>query len=472
MENTASRETVVTCKTHEGVEVRATILRLTRYLASFEIYDPTSMLQASEVLDEFKILLNGRLVYDGRAVVSNLVNAGTVLICEATLQESWIDIQTASLENKAYLRAEFGEFMRQWEKNYKVLPDFKVVVADMQSMLADMRLWLGQVELGVMSHPPERRAQLEHDVIQELSGPILPSLGMLFEKFEESCRAIEPDLKPAHRAYVQRQLHPLVLASPFMNRTFQKPLGYAGDYEMVAMMMRDPQEGASLFAKSLNTFFLNTPPVVAHVNRIEYLKTILVQETARVVRAGRVAKIFNLGCGPAKEIQDFIAMSDLSGKAHFTLLDFNPETLQSTGANLTGLINKYHRATQLQMVKKSVAQVLKEAGKATSTVLSSGYDLVYCAGLFDYMPEFVCQQLMAMFYRMLAPGGLLVATNVHTSNPSRGWMELCVDWHLIYRDNRQMVKLVPEAAPADSHTVLSEPTGVNTFVEIRKPDHV
>ena len=39
-------------------------------------------------------------------------------------------------------------------------------------------------------------------------------------------------------------------------RAYTKPLGYAGDYEVVNMMLRDPFEGDSLFAKVINSVFL------------------------------------------------------------------------------------------------------------------------------------------------------------------------------------------------------------------------
>lgn len=97
-----------------------------------------------------------------------------------------------------------------------------------------------------------------------------------------------------HRSYIKRQLHPLVLCSPFIYRTFQKPLGYAGDYEMVSMMLQDPYEGSSMFAKILNRLFLDTAPVVAHRNRIVYLSKRLHEETLRM-KEGKVARIFNLG---------------------------------------------------------------------------------------------------------------------------------------------------------------------------------
>jgi extracellular factor (EF) 3-hydroxypalmitic acid methyl ester biosynthesis protein len=100
------------------------------------------------------------------------------------------------------------------------------------------------------------------------------------------------------------------------------------------------------------------------------------------------------------------------------------------------------------------------------------YDFVYCAGLFDYLSDRICRRLLEVFYDLLAPGGLLVATNVDSSNPSRVWMEYVVDWHLVYRDQEQFLKLAPDRAPPGSAQVKADDTGVNIFLEVRKPDHV
>src|SRR5436309_7141006 len=127
---------------------------------------------------------------------------------------------------------------------------------------------------------------------------------------------------------MQRQLHPLVLCAPFVYRTYSKPLGYAGDYEMVNMITRNPCEGGSLFAKLVNAWFLAQPPAQAHRHRLDYLVQKLTEETARVSAEGRLARIFNLGCGPAVEVQRFLESKDFSDRASFTLLDFNEETLQ------------------------------------------------------------------------------------------------------------------------------------------------
>jgi extracellular factor (EF) 3-hydroxypalmitic acid methyl ester biosynthesis protein len=250
-----------------------------------------------------------------------------------------------------------------------------------------------------------------------------------------------------------------------MRRTYEKPLGYAGDYEMVNMMSRDPFQGDSLFAKILNAFFVNTPPVIAHRNRIDSLVEALQTEVRRLMLKGKVTKIFNLGCGPALEIQKFSTDRQLSGNAEFTLLDFNDETVEYTQRVLTEIIRKHDSDCVIQVMKKSVAQLLKD----NSRFKRGTYDFVYCAGLFDYLQDGVCERLIELFYELVAPGGLVLVSNVHINNPSRGWMEYMVDWHLIYRDTEGMNFIVPDKIPKDQTRIFVEPTGVNIFAEIRKP---
>jgi extracellular factor (EF) 3-hydroxypalmitic acid methyl ester biosynthesis protein len=252
-----------------------------------------------------------------------------------------------------------------------------------------------------------------------------------------------------------------------MHRTFQKPLGYAGDYEMVNMMTRNPFQGDSIFAKMLNAFFLNTPPVIAHRNRIDYLTQLLDFETQRVARQGRTAKVLNLGCGPAMEVQRFLKDSPLNQHVEFTLLDFNDETVAYTERVLNQIKNKYDSNSILRVIKKSAAQLLKENAKFGR----DSYDFVYCAGLFDYVPDAACVKLLELFYELAAPGGLILVSNVDACNPSRGWMECMVDWYLVYRDAQQMRALIPQWISQDATQILAEATSVNIFAKIRKPEN-
>src|SRR5580765_378321 len=85
-------ESLVSCQNSQGVGLRATLLRLSRFQATFEVYSPPGTLQTSEVLSDFRILIQGQAVYSGRAVVSNLIHAGTVVVCEVTLDEACLDL--------------------------------------------------------------------------------------------------------------------------------------------------------------------------------------------------------------------------------------------------------------------------------------------------------------------------------------------------------------------------------------------
>jgi len=73
-------------------------------------------------------------------------------------------------------------------------------------------------------------------------------------------------------------------------------------------------------------------------------------------------------------------------------------------------------------------------------------------------------------YGMLAPGGLLLATNVDPSNPIRNIMGYIFEWCLIERTGPEMSKLIPEGATKDDCKVTAESTGCNVFLEVRKTD--
>jgi extracellular factor (EF) 3-hydroxypalmitic acid methyl ester biosynthesis protein len=259
------------------------------------------------------------------------------------------------------------------------------------------------------------------------------------------------------------------MCAPFVHRTYSKPLGYAGDYEMVNMILRDPLEGASLFAKIVNSFFVAAAPAEAHRNRIKYLTNMLEVETKSRWKSGRLTRIFNLGCGPAKEVQNFLVYHDVCDRADMVLLDFNDETLERTSRHLADLKMKHRRSMPISTVKRSVHQILKEGPKIGYKGEEKLYDVVYCAGLFDYLSDRVCAKLLEIFYDMLAPGGLLVATNVESSNPVRRMMEYVMEWHLIYRDAEGFARLAPKKVGQDYIRVEKDVTGVNLFLEIRKP---
>jgi extracellular factor (EF) 3-hydroxypalmitic acid methyl ester biosynthesis protein len=471
IQTTTENDSIIVCENSQGIPVRGTLLRMTRYSVSFEAYNPYSILQLSEVLSDFRILVSGKILYSGRGIVSNMVNTGIVLVCEASLDEdNWLDVDVLSPTLQVErLSSDFDRLLNEWSKVERVTPEMKVIVSDMQMLLTDMRRWLEQVELAIRSSVPTERSKLELAIIEKLNRLVIPVTADIFERFEQIAGQVKDDAIAVHRAYARRQMHPLILCSPFVHRVYTKPLGYAGDYEMVNMILRDSVEGTSLFAKMVNNYFVSAAPAEAHRNRITYLTEMLSRVTRRRSKEGLTTKIFNLGCGPAKEVQKFLTYDDLSERAEFYLLDFNDETLELTGRILSDIMMKHRRSTRLHMIKRSVHQILKEGARIGDNDSGGLYDIVYCAGLFDYLSDRICKRLLEIFYEMLAPGGLLVATNVDASNPDRLKMEYLLDWHLIYRNQEQLRNLAPEESLPDNCCVEKDVTGANIFLEVRKP---
>ena len=202
-------------------------------------------------------------------------------------------------------------------------------------------------------------------------------------------------------------------------------------------------------------------------NRIAHLGETLVNETARVVRAGKTARILNIGCGPAWEVQDFLKQTHLSNQADFTLLDFNAETLAHAGQQLVRVKNDFSRRTVIRTLQLSVYELLKRTQRTHDG--AEKFDLIYCAGLFDYLAPQTCQALIDLWYDSLTPGGLMLIANMNDTKPFRNFIEFILDWQLIYRDSREILSLVPERCRATTR-VIAEPTSVNLFLHIRKPD--
>src|SRR5579871_411468 len=90
----------ITCQNSQGVEVRGILKRFTRHMVGFEVFVPFLVLQSSEVLSDFQIVFDNHPVYTGKAVISSVVSTGAGLICEATLDDAWVDGEILALATR------------------------------------------------------------------------------------------------------------------------------------------------------------------------------------------------------------------------------------------------------------------------------------------------------------------------------------------------------------------------------------
>jgi extracellular factor (EF) 3-hydroxypalmitic acid methyl ester biosynthesis protein len=460
-------ENEVTFQTASGVEFRGSLARLTRHVAAFEASHLAAVLRTSEVLNNFKISGDNRVLYFGRAVVSSVVNTGESFLVETKLDSLGSD--TAFFlpppGSGSNLPAAYDVFFRNWQKNYRISMEFKVLVADVQSYLTGVRHWLEGLEFGL--NPQADKAAQARDILAAVAPRIIEAFNGQHERFEEIICALPQESRGAHQDFVRQHWHKLFLGAPFAHRTYQKPIGYAGDYEMMNMIHRNQPEGRSLYEQLIHLLLVSQWPAQSVRNRIAHLGEYILNETARATRAGKTARILNVGCGPAWEVQDFLRETQLSSQAGFTLVDFNKETLAHAGQALEELKRQFSRHTEIRTQQLSVYELLKRTQHHGDG--AERFELIYCGGLFDYLAPQTCRALIDLWYDSLLPGGLMVIANMNDTKPFRHFIEFILDWQLIYRDRHEILSLVPEHC-RETASVIAEPTSVNLFLHIRKPD--
>ena len=97
---------------------------------------------------------------------------------------------------------------------------------------------------------------------------------------------------------------------------------------------------------------------------------------------------------------------------------------------------------------------------------SKKYNLIWSAGLFDYLNKDLFKMLLSKLLVFVKPGGELVIGNFSLNNPCRDWME-CGKWFLHHRSPADLIKIATDCGvPREKVAVQAEPLGVNLFLHI------
>ena len=456
---------VISFRNSQGEAVRGTLTNVQRRSLVLEIYNPYSIVQVSEMLSDLTIRSGERSIYKGKAVVTSLLNTGLMAVVSVVLIDEWSDLNVVR-GDLTRISDEAQRFVEDWQSRFNIGRSYQVAVSETRAFLSETARWADQADMsGVL--PRNEDGRIRSDVFLDLAAPIMVKGAEYFDWIESETKSVPVEDAVAHRSFLQTALHPLLLRAPFVYRTFVKPLGYAGDYEMVNQILGDPQQGPSTYFQIVNAQFLQAAVVKAHRNRIDTLVEYLFRAAELAKREKRQVSILNVGCGPAVEIQRFIETHPEPGCLSFTLVDFSEETLAYTRARIDSAALAGGKTAHVQLVHESVHDLLKRAVRPDAAAGGELFDFVYCAGLFDYLSDKVCARLLQYFVQRSREGGSILVTNVHLSNPNTGVMEHVLEWHLIYRDESTLESVLP--SPREDTRIYTDVTGVNVFAEFRVP---
>lgn len=450
-----------------GLRVNARLLRAGTDAVVFEAYGPQPVCKAGESLESVSVLQAGRGGYGGPARVAEVLSTGLSQIVTAVPTAPWRHEGEAEQPEGGALTTDVDTLLRDWEAGQRLSAEFQRAVSNLRSFLTRLSNWAAPINLAVEAADGARSPGWAGNLAEGIYAVVGPQLSRLFEQYEEAAAAVPAELVEARRALARQELHPLILCAPLLHRSVTKPLGYSGDYEMVNMILRNGMEGEGVYAWVVNAYFLRTGIAEGHRNRIARLTDILGEEARRAESLGRPLRVLNVGCGPADEVARLIGRDPLSERCEFSLVDFNAQTIEFATGRLEEAVREHGRRPRVEFIRRSVNDLLKEASRGQRVSADAEqYDLIYCAGLFDYLSDKVCARLLGYFHDRVAAGGRVVATNVHPGHNSRATMEDLAEWPLILRDQAQMRGLAPSLAV--DVNVDTEAAGTNVFLDFRR----
>jgi extracellular factor (EF) 3-hydroxypalmitic acid methyl ester biosynthesis protein len=411
-------------------------------------------------LERLEVKCRSALLYEGDAHVRRVTERGADLVIGVEVQSNRIDLsELYRFGEKHSFSDRLFSVMEPEEDD--VADEFKVWVTNFRSWLERVKNFLDAEERSLENLDQFSREEALRAYLMEASPRLVARLNQASQQLSGLVSGLAEDEHPIYRSYYKAQVLPLLAHSPLLRRAHVKPLGYAGDYEMMNMLYRDHAEGASLFGKLLNVYAAQEGAAQANINRLNYLGHKI---RAAIEVRGRV-RLASIGCGPARELAVLLHQyPELGQHIEVALIDQEERVLTYCERTLSPLAVK--TGLKVQFIGESVRRLL------TTRKLREALgerDFIYSAGLFDYLNHRSFQALLGVLYDALAPSGHLIVGNVATHNPSRIFMEYCLDWFLIHRSPQDLRDFAAALSPRPIRVeVDAEPTGVNLFLRIWK----
>ena len=226
-----------------------------------------------------------------------------------------------------------------------------------------------------------------------------------------------------------------------------KPHGYSGDYVIIERIYEQwlsPKEHLI----NWDRFFHKQEAPRAIINRKKYFLDIL--DTLQKKDGKR--DVLNIGCGPSNDVVEFLSKGD--SHIFFECVDYDKDAIEYSHNKVKekGFLNhiEFHRENAFKFRP------------------SKQFDLIWSAGLFDYLDEKTFKMLLAKQLAFLKTGGEMVIGNFSLDNPTRDYME-CGNWFLYHRSPDDLIKIAGECGiPDDKISVKSESLGVNLFLHVTR----
>ena len=343
----------------------------------------------------------------------------------------------------------------------KIPPLFKASVYELKEWFSYLKSQIDEIEK--TSPVDDAKANEEYrltitETISEYLGQFLPTA---YKNMPVLLKNLSKEDTALCTNFIRQQLAPFVYGAPFANRAYNKPRGYAGDYEMMNHLYRNEMVGRTLFDQCMHRYFIDEPAGQAVKNRGEYLHK-KIKQLVETKPSDQKIKILSIASGPAMEQQLFLKNNpEFYGRnIEFTCIDQDEESLKHAQKQILGLDRMKNSGYKFSFSNLAIKNIIVQG------LPEKDYDLIYSAGLFDYFTDPVAQTAAKQMLNAVKTNGQIIIGNFSKDNPTVPLMEYVLDWLLIYRSSNDMLTLFSGIGKAVS--IEQEQLGINLFAVITK----
>ncbi|HHT9121785.1 MAG TPA: class I SAM-dependent methyltransferase [Candidatus Wunengus sp. YC63] len=229
---------------------------------------------------------------------------------------------------------------------------------------------------------------------------------------------------------------------------YTKPHGYAGDFEIIHRIYQEWLSPDPHLVKWDYYFHAQAAPRAVR-NRKQYFKDLM--KYLENNNEGSGIQVLNVGSGPCDDVCEYLNENNKS-KIFFECVDQDSRAIDFAQTMCRKYLHQIHFHNQ-NIIKFSP---------------DKQFDLIWSAGLFDYVNDKAFKALLKCLYSALRKGGELVVGNFSHNNPTRDYMEILGGWVLIYRSTEELRSLARSIGIENSRIkIYKETEGVNLFLHIK-----
>lgn len=255
--------------------------------------------------------------------------------------------------------------------------------------------------------------------------------------------------------YAFKEIFPYFMRSRFAERAYYKPRGYAGDYLMMEMIYRNEPEGDGKLGNIMDSWCLDTEAAKAVRGRRKFLRERLDILSRARAKKGDSTRIMNLACGPTRELFDFLATCDYSDHIVALNIDADLQALEYTNHTVNVIPHSASiRLMNDNVVRWALGRIRHNFGLQ---------DIIYSAGLADYLDDRILLALINRCYDHLDWGGTLIIGNFGNRNKHKTFLDQILQWKIIHRNAEDLQEIFAKSHFGSTIEIATEENGVNLF---------